>query len=207
MPHVNTLKVSHASLEPLLNALGVPGVPGIPGLNGDDELSDDGMMPPLGGLGGMGMGGVGGMGAGGGPGGAWMLPELENLELKSCHSNQSHTPYAHPSGALVTDVCVKKVVELVTARNPFTGGNGNGNGGVGNPLPIPIAIAGGGGATSRLKRLHVHDCFPMGSDVHAWMKERVEEFVFSEPAMINHRYVVSYPLHADDYEAVGIVFT
>lgn len=194
MPHVTALKVSHASLEFLLNALGVPGVPGAPGLNGDDDLSDDGMMPPLGGLGGMGgMGGaVGGMAVGGGPG-VWMLPELENLELRSCHSSQSHTPYAHGPGGVVTEVCVKKLVEVVGARNPVTGGMG----GVGNPLPIPIAIAGGAGPTSRLKRLHVLDCFSIGTDVHAWLRERVEEFVFSEPILINHR--VRSPAAWSDY--------
>lgn len=199
-PHVTTLKVSHATLEPLLNAIGIPGVPGVAGLGVDDDLSDDGIMPPLGGVGGM--GGALGMGVAGGPGGAWLLPELENLELRSCHSSQSHTPYAHGPGGVVTEIGVKKFIEVVGARNPVTGGTG----GVGNPLPIPIAIAGGAGPTSRLKRLHVHDCFSIGTDVHAWLRDRVEEFAFTEPTLINHRYVVSYPLHPHDYEAVGVVF-
>lgn len=80
-------------------------------------------------------------------------------------------------------------------------------GGVGNPLPIPIAIGGGAGPTSRLKKLDVHDCFSIGTDVHAWLRERVEEFMFTEPALINHRYVVSYSDDADDYDDVGVVFS
>ncbi len=123
MPHVTALKVSHASLEFLLNALGVPGVPGAPGLNGDDDLSDDGMMPPPGRTRRHGRHGVVRL-----EGWRWAVdqaygcsPELENLELRSCHSNQSHTPYAHGPGGVVTEVCVKKLVEVVGARNPVTG--------------------------------------------------------------------------------------
>lgn len=88
----------------------------------------------------------------------WMCPSLTTLAMRGCH--------AHGDG-------VAKLVQMVEARNPDTGGAGGG-GGMG-----PAVF--GGVTPVRLRHLELYDCTALGPDVTKWLKTRIEEVVCTEP--------------------------
>ncbi|KAI1796059.1 hypothetical protein LXA43DRAFT_1160470 [Ganoderma leucocontextum] len=86
----------------------------------------------------------------------WLCPNLATLAMRGCH--------AHGDG-------VAKLVQMVEARNPDTGGGG------------PAAGAMFGGVTPvRLRHLELYDCTALGPDVTKWLKTRIEEVVCTEPS-------------------------
>lgn len=87
----------------------------------------------------------------------WACPNLVSLGMKNCH--------AHSEG-------VSKLVQMVEARNPDSGGIGGSAGG--------MAI--NGVAPVKLRQLELYDCASLGQDVVAWLKGRIDDVVCTEPA-------------------------
>ncbi|KAI0088846.1 hypothetical protein BDY19DRAFT_1089545 [Irpex rosettiformis] len=79
----------------------------------------------------------------------WFCPNLSSLALRNCR--------AHGDGRA-------KLVHMVDARNPETGG--------------PVAV--GGVTPVKLRHLELHDC-GLGQDVISWLDRRVESVVCMEP--------------------------
>lgn len=135
-------------------------------------------------------------GSGGGGGGSgisgWLVPKLEVLNMRvGCTAGQ------------FSSEVVSRLVAVVEARNPETGGgtssSGSGSnsgfgGGWGNGWG-PGVVGGGGGwgsggngsstnagaaGVKRLKSLEVQDC-ELGVDVESWLGRRVERVVCVDP--------------------------
>ncbi|KAJ8462022.1 hypothetical protein ONZ45_g18082 [Pleurotus djamor] len=83
----------------------------------------------------------------------WVCPQLVSLGMKHCH--------AHSEG-------IAKLVQMVDARNPGSGGFVSGNA-AGNVTPV------------KLRNLELYDCASLGQDVIGWLKSRVDEVVCTEP--------------------------
>jgi hypothetical protein len=82
---------------------------------------------------------------------SWACPNLTTLSLRNCHS--------HSDG-------ISKLVQMVEARNPDGGSS---------------SVTANGVAPVRLKQLELYDCAPLGQDVINWLKERVDEVLWTEP--------------------------
>ncbi|KAJ7096613.1 hypothetical protein B0H15DRAFT_773923 [Mycena belliarum] len=84
---------------------------------------------------------------GGGGGGGWACPNLRELHLRACHV------HAHSHDG------VGKLVKMVDARNPASGGS--------------AGAGAGSGTVRRLTRLELDDCVPLGGDVVSWLEGRI----------------------------------
>lgn len=83
----------------------------------------------------------------------WLCPNLTSLGMRTCHT--------HLDG-------VAKLVQMVESRNPDTNSGAT-------------ATQAGGVAPSKIKHLEVHDCGVLGVDVIAWLKNRVDDVICTEP--------------------------
>lgn len=152
-PAIRVFSVGQSSFENIVSALARP--TSAPMAMSDDE-DDDGPVPVPPGVAvgaGNGDGDVGVIAADIEPG-TWLVPSLERLSLRSCHTG--------------SDSAIQKLIKLVEARNPLQIGNGNGN----NVIEPHL---------TRLKTLEVHDCVQLGEDVLKWLRARVPEVKYTEP--------------------------
>lgn len=81
----------------------------------------------------------------------WVCPNLRRVTMKSCHT--------HPDG-------IAKLVQLIEARNPETGG----------------AAMVQGVTPTKLRYVELYDCVSVGQDVLEWLGRRVDEVVCVEPS-------------------------
>jgi hypothetical protein len=81
----------------------------------------------------------------------WACPNLVSLALKSCHS--------HNEG-------IARLVQMVEARNPDA---------------TSSTLTVNGVAPVKLKQLEVYECALLGQDVVNWLKNRVEEVLWTDP--------------------------
>ncbi|KAF4581709.1 hypothetical protein EYR40_002725 [Pleurotus pulmonarius] len=84
----------------------------------------------------------------------WACPNLTSLGMKNCH--------AHSEG-------IAKLVQMVDARNPSSGGGGS-------------TTAVNGVAPVKLRSLELYDCATLGEDVIGWLKGRIDDVTCTEPA-------------------------
>jgi hypothetical protein len=82
----------------------------------------------------------------------WACPNLVSLAMKGCH--------AHADG-------VSKLVGMVEARNPEASATG---------------VTVNGVSPVKLKKLELYDCASLGDDVVRWLKGRIEDVSWTEPA-------------------------
>lgn len=88
---------------------------------------------------------------------AWACPRLETLGLRSCH---------------VHGESVARLVQLVEARNPAPA----------QPGMSATAHLVAGVAPVRIASLELHECNNPGEDVITWLRSRIAEVVYSDPA-------------------------
>jgi len=163
MASLEKLEVGGTQLEPLVGALSP---------QDDDTGTVIGIGPGMGVAIGGGMGGGMAIGPGGGGGVGGVGAGAGNLVCPRLKSVIVRDAQGHPDA-------IAKLVQMVEARNPDVlpseaGGAAAAGAGAG---------AGGGDGTvpSKLRKLEIWDCVPLGADVVDWLKRRVEDVVIVDP--------------------------
>ena len=158
MTSLEKLEVRGTQLEPLVSALS---------LQDDDTGTVIGIGP---GIVGVAVGGGMGGGIGVGPGGGGVGAGAGNLVCPRLKSLVARESQGYPDG-------IAKLVQMVEARNPDVLPVGAGSG-----AGAGAGAGGGDGAVpSRLCKLEIWDCVPLGADVIDWLKKRVEDVVVVDP--------------------------
>ena len=158
MTSLEKLEVRGTQLEPLVSALS---------LQDDNTGTVIGIGP---GIVGVAVGGGMGRGIGIGPGGGGVGAGAGNLVCLRLKSLVARESQGYPDG-------IAKLVQMVEACNPDILPVGAGSG-----VGVGVGAGGGDGAVpSRLCKLEVWDCVPLGADVIDWLKKRVKDVVVVDP--------------------------